>query len=236
MDSFLDNTKDLNIIDYSFNKFDDENALLYCAKNELVKCVRVLLKHGANCEVTKNESMSPLHFAALNCNIELIKLLVEYGADTNKKTKFGRCPIYCLFSKENNKNRIVCLRYLLEHGANTNNTYEKNRIFLILTCSLNYVNETGLLLRYGADLHMKDIDGNTAIMFACSYSNSKCIDILLKYGANLYQNNNDNKNSFNVTKDKTIKNKLLDIFRKDIMSINLPLPDDIIKIIISMTY
>jgi ankyrin repeat protein len=61
-----------------------------CFVNQL-ECARLLLAHGADVNRGRDESMeSPLHHAlAGGADIDLVRLLVDSGADVNAKTKPG---------------------------------------------------------------------------------------------------------------------------------------------------
>lgn len=77
-----------------------------------VEAVRDLLEAGARPnEIT---GQSPLFDAIYKNNFEIIKLLLDYGADPNLKDKKGNTPIDIAI--ENESNEIIKL--LLDHGAN----------------------------------------------------------------------------------------------------------------------
>jgi cytohesin len=63
-----------------------------CYVNQ-TECVRLLLAHGADPNRGRDESMeTPLHHAlAGGADIEVIRLLIDAGANTNAKTKPGIC-------------------------------------------------------------------------------------------------------------------------------------------------
>lgn len=61
--------------------------------------------------------MKPHYFACTKGFIDVVKYLVEYGADINKETKDGISPLSIACS--NGDQEII--KYLVEHGANINN-------------------------------------------------------------------------------------------------------------------
>ncbi len=54
----------------------------------------------------------------LNDNENLVKYLVDSGADVNKQNNNGITPLFDACDKENN----TIVKYLVEHGANVNIT------------------------------------------------------------------------------------------------------------------
>jgi ankyrin repeat protein len=65
---------------------------------------------------------SPLFMACKGGNENLVKYLVELGADVNKENKFNETPLYCACRKGNEK----IVKYLIEHGANVNRVNQYN--------------------------------------------------------------------------------------------------------------
>ncbi len=53
----------------------------------------VLISHGAKVNAQDNSGFTPLHHAAIECNVEFITMLLEHGADVNIKSKNGRTPL-----------------------------------------------------------------------------------------------------------------------------------------------
>jgi cytohesin len=74
--------------------------------------VEILLKSGANVNAkTSSDGETPLHKAISRGDIEIVKLLLNYGADVNAKSKYGVTALH--FAR--NSNAISQL--LVEHGA-----------------------------------------------------------------------------------------------------------------------
>lgn len=68
-----------------------------------------------NCDLTVNYKTTPLHRAALNGNMDIVKILVEdYKADINYKTKGGETALMAAAKRD--KYEILC--YLLSKDAN----------------------------------------------------------------------------------------------------------------------
>lgn len=61
-----------------------------------IEIFKLLLKYGANINITSKSKQTLLH-AAIRFNIyEMVKLLLEYGADINARDNDGSTPIMCL--------------------------------------------------------------------------------------------------------------------------------------------
>jgi ankyrin repeat protein len=239
LEIFLKGIKNTNFsyfIDVPINK--KENALYICTEQGNPKCVRILLEHGANPNI-HGENLVPLQVAIKNSYVDITKLLIKYGADTNIKDKKDKlCSLGCTIRCSIEYHSEI-MESLLKNGANPNNLYANNNSILSYYCneySDKYIDSIKLLLQYGANVNQKNKEGSTSIMFASVKGNTKCIDTLLKYGANLYIIDKKNNNAFRLSANNQTKDKLLKIFRNDLLKINFPVHDDIIDIIVKMTY
>ena len=58
--------------------------------NENAEVVHYLTSRGASVDVVSNPGCTPLHEAARNGNVEIVKALIEHGADKNMKTRYGK--------------------------------------------------------------------------------------------------------------------------------------------------
>ena len=89
------------------------------------------------------EGVTYLHFAALNHKSEVIKLLLEKGADPNAKDDRGRFAIIWALGIKNKKNPEI-LRLFLEYGLDLNIKKENDGLTIretILSFELPQLNE-----------------------------------------------------------------------------------------------
>ncbi|AVL95151.1 ankyrin repeat protein [Moumouvirus australiensis] len=129
-------------------------------------------------------------------NIEIIKLLLEFGADINIKNKNGDTVLMTsLMLKPNNLkyNNIEVIKILIEAGADINMRNNQDWTALMLACRCSNINNNieivKLLLKAGADINIKNKFTLTALELACKFSNSasniETIKLLLEAGANI---------------------------------------------------
>lgn len=94
-----------------------ERKVLWATNEGKIDIVQTILNANPNCVNTKDEDgYTPLHRACYNNNIELAKLLIQYGADMNALTDFKWTPIHSSCQWTNNK----CVAMLLQYGADVN--------------------------------------------------------------------------------------------------------------------
>jgi ankyrin repeat protein len=87
-------------------------AVSYGKNDTRKSAVKILLERGANPNAkTSRDGETPFHKAVSRGDIEIVRLLIDYGADVNAVSKFGVTSLY--FAR--NSNAITEL--LKEHGA-----------------------------------------------------------------------------------------------------------------------
>jgi ankyrin repeat protein len=164
----------------SYNKFD---------------LVEMLLELGANTEIQNPRGETPLYLAcdSNKININMVELLLKYGAEINKIIRFGGDTVLrAAISMES----IEKIKLLLDYGADPNLGDDKNNSPLQVVASSRYFDEweiIKLLLQYGADINSTNVVGVTPLFFACLVQNDINIDTLLEYGADPYILNNENQ-------------------------------------------
>ena len=124
------------------------------------------------------ETLSKLLLIAAmnNKNIDIIKLLLDKGAEVNYKNEKGITSIRAALGQQSPE----IIQLLLDHGANVNARDINGATPLMdaaATCENPKIFE--ILLNAGADPEMKDYKNNTALIYAAIWSSSgEVIDIL----------------------------------------------------------
>ena len=102
---------------------------------------------------------TPLNFAAIYNNIDIVKLLVKAGADLDKANDDDETPLHTAVHLGN----IKIVKFLIDEGANINKRDSIDRytpLHLALSCpgeiedksTMNYLNIANLLIESGANL------------------------------------------------------------------------------------
>ena len=151
-------------ISFLVNKGADVNAKTYineltplhvACENQQLMSARILIECGADIDAKTSEYWTPMHYAAnqgnlnivkeliqagatVNCytitkvgSSALVKLLISNGAIVNCKNSSGETPLMLAASK----GHIVSVNYLLEAKANINEINDKKVLFLFIFLS-----------------------------------------------------------------------------------------------------
>lgn len=134
-------------------------------------------------------------------NTEIVKMLIQAGADVNAKTDDigvpfdpddeygappGRITVLMNAVHSSEKNALEVVQLLLQAGADVNAKDEQGGTALML--AVGNLDVVRALLQAGADVNAKRLDGITTLMSAGRYSqgfkiNPKVFEVLLNAGA-----------------------------------------------------
>ncbi|EME32366.1 26S proteasome non-ATPase regulatory subunit 10 [Galdieria sulphuraria] len=108
---------------------------------------------------TDDSQLTPLHCAASKNNLEICKLLIEYGALVNAVDVHGYTPLMRAAQKGNDE----CLAFLLSRGAIVNVRNRQGDTALHLACEMGYRSTVQILLATkGIDSSIRNEEGYTA--------------------------------------------------------------------------
>lgn len=146
-------------------QYTDLNTPLYEALfTRNPEIVELLLQHGADanigslsCNKEKNNCKSEpaLATSILFSDVSTAKVLVKYGAKVEDKF---------IHSARDEKT----VAFLVEHGVDINNRIggKDSDTHLMRSAFFDDIDVVKALLKYGADIHLKNKDGDTALFFA----------------------------------------------------------------------
>jgi ankyrin repeat protein len=157
---------------------------LYTPEKERFPLVAYLISRGADVNgLTHNYPRTALHLAAAEGELELVKLLIEKGADVNMKAtdEYPWSPLH--LAVDNPK----VLQLLLENKANPASRHEKVQTVLMDAVTSNQVESIRLLMQHHAPL--EDVDdsylGFTPLALAAIRGHAEAFRLLADGGANM---------------------------------------------------
>ena len=118
--------------------------------------------------------ITALMWAAMNGRSEVVKILLDAGADVNAKTEGGTTALMLAAFLDNTE----VAKILLNAGANVNARTKDGRTALIEAASEGRVKIVKTLLDAGADVNAKDKDGKRAVDYARKSFSFQGTDVL----------------------------------------------------------
>ncbi len=157
--------------------------LIACLQKNNYDASKLLLEQGANPN-TYFDGQYCLHYACLSKNLLLVKLLLNFGADINKKDDYEDTPLHIAIKQIHND--LVKLLLFRKANPNAQTSYNTTPLHIAVK---NQDHETIQdLLHYKADPHIKDLNGNNALYIACQYNATPIIKLLIKNGVTFGKN------------------------------------------------
>lgn len=152
----------------------------YLQSNGDPKYIKNIILLGADIETQHpNKALyRPLHFAVCSEKFEILKVLLELGANPNTVDKWGQTPLFHAAQY----GHIKELELLLEYNADPNlGEYTP----LHTAVKENRINVIELLLKAGVNLDARDKIGDTPLHWGAQYGQIEAITYMVKAGADL---------------------------------------------------
>lgn len=175
------------------------------AKQGNLAAAQQLLNDGADPNYRKVNRYAPLHYAASKRHIDMLALLVDYGANINAQTNNGWTPLMHLVSASSlpgHEHPELVEQFLRMHpDIEMKNNSEDDA--LLQACHKKKSLVALPLLEAGANIHVKDQYGDTPLHIATYAGNKEIVRHLLARGADKTAKNKDGSTPLDYTNDDT---------------------------------
>ena len=156
-----------------------EDALEFL-KTKIYSIVRWYLTIGVDPNTqAEYDGNTLLMFASNAGHLEVVRLLLEYGANPNIQNEYQLTPLI----DASEKGHLEIVRLLLENGADPNRRLHNEDTPLIIASRIGHLEIVRLLLEYGANPNLKNKYGNTPLMLASQKGLLEMVRLLLEHGA-----------------------------------------------------
>ena len=170
-------------------RIDDDNDLTE---------VKKLLAIGVDVNVAdKNAHTTALAEAVASGNLELVRMVLNAGADINARNNSGQTALMRL--DDDSSAEIV--NALVYAGAKVNLKDEDGDSALLVAAALEKTEVLKALLDAGAKVNTRNKEGKTALMIAAEGGYVENVKALLEAGANVHQKNKDGATALNYAKE-----------------------------------
>lgn len=147
------------------------------------EAVKALLKKAADVNAAQGDGMTALHWAAMNGDAELARMLIVAGANIRATTRLGTyTPLY-LASQHGH---APVLQALIAAGADVSAGTPNGTTPLMVAAASGEVDAVKVLVEHGAEVNAKDgVREQTPLMYAAASNRAAVIDYLVSKGADL---------------------------------------------------
>ena len=195
----------------------DETVVHISIKTDEIPIISVILKY-CQTNLSKDDfkelinkknskGVAALHYASFHGNVDIIKYLINYGADIKVLT--GRKLNVIHYAAQGNKPNSLVYYYLFHKNEIDLEKVDNGGSTPLHWASFSPSVELSMyLLNYGVNINKKDKNGNTPLHLAVIKNSYKMVQKLLQNGANTDIKNNENR----TPKDIALKSNLKDIY------------------------
>lgn len=177
--------------------FDGCTALyLACHKECSLETIKVLLDSAKDlANYGSIEGFTPLHIACGQGRVDLIQLLIEYGAEIDAKDFDGDTPLHIAVIEE----QPDAIETLIYAGADPEIRNESGEFTPFhLACGKSCFKSVELLFPFVTDIDQTTSSGYTPLMLAVRAGNEKVIDFLIKKGADPHIQNSGGEMALDI--------------------------------------
>ena len=136
------------------------SSLYIAAQNNQPRAIAALVRAGADVNLANSEGRTPLCCAAFTGHREALVALLVARAAVNVANNKGASPLYCAAQQ----GHVDILKLLIKAKGDVNQCEKEGGSSPLMIASMKgLVEAVELLLSNGADVHLKDINGQTAL-------------------------------------------------------------------------
>ena len=191
------------------------DALFHAVRNDMLKTSELLIRSGASVKAEYDSGL--LHLAAARNNIDMVRLIVDAGADMSVKDKhdfspFGEAVRAGSFeaasfflaggASANERQDDLTPMMMAENMADVNSVSSDGTTAIFHAAMRNYTAMAEFLIGMLADVNAADSKGWTPLMTAVAENSLDTARLLIKNGADVNARNGEALNALEIAKHK----------------------------------
>uniref|UniRef100_A0A8C5YAK0 Ankyrin repeat, SAM and basic leucine zipper domain containing 1 n=1 Tax=Microcebus murinus TaxID=30608 RepID=A0A8C5YAK0_MICMU len=173
-----------------------------------ISLVQELLDSGISVDSSFRYGWTPLMYAASIANVELVRVLLDRGANASFDKDKQTILITACSARGSEEQILKCVELLLSRNADPNVACRRLMTPIMYAARDGHPQVVAVLVAHGAEVNTQDENGYTALTWAARQGHKNVVLKLLELGANKMLQTKDGKIPSEIAK----RNKHLEIF------------------------
>uniref|UniRef100_A0A8D1RFY5 Ankyrin repeat, SAM and basic leucine zipper domain-containing protein 1 n=1 Tax=Sus scrofa TaxID=9823 RepID=A0A8D1RFY5_PIG len=173
-----------------------------------ISLVKELLDSGISVDSSFRYGWTPLMYAASVSNVELVRVLLDRGANASFDKDKQTILITACSARGSEEQILKCVELLLSRNADPNVACRRLMTPIMYAARDGHPQVVALLVAHGAEVNTQDENGYTALTWAARQGHKNVVLKLLELGANKMLQTKDGKTPSEIAK----RNKHLESF------------------------
>src|SRR6266702_2937545 len=163
----------------TYSSYEGRTLLHAASEDGLTDVAQWLLNIGADANAQRDDHTTPLHLAAANGHLEIIRTLLVHGVDVNAAaTRDNRTPLH----EASKGGHVDIVRLLIQNGADASTDLQR---LLLLASSSRSAETVQLFIQLGADVNARDGSHSTPLHLATSQKDAQTVRLLMQHGVDV---------------------------------------------------
>uniref|UniRef100_A0A1B6C1D9 Uncharacterized protein n=1 Tax=Clastoptera arizonana TaxID=38151 RepID=A0A1B6C1D9_9HEMI len=158
---------------------ENYTPLHFASRKNNPEIIKLLLKTGANIDARTSSGETPLSLAVEHCQVENVKMLINYKPDVNITLTLGYNSGYSILHLASARNNPEILKILLKSPTNVNAFSSNGETPLFVAVKLDRMENIQTLVKHGIDFQNEN--NKLAFLFSITNSNKKISEFLKNY-------------------------------------------------------
>jgi ankyrin repeat protein len=166
-----------------------QNELSWVSYRQSLDVVKYFINEGMDVNLLDNQGYTPLFLAAQGNTLDVVKLLVDSGANLHYKDLYDKSD--ALFFAITYNSNLDVTEYLAKQVNDIDSL--RWRFTPLTAAALNKtpIEKMKILIQANANVNAKGMHGNTALMTASGTANEESVKLLLENGAYINAQNSE---------------------------------------------
>lgn len=175
-----------------------EDKFLTSLKNGNINEMKILIESGFKIDTPLEAGWSALLHSCFLGNPDVVKFLLDSGADPNFHKNLYTPIMAVCYSSANEDDLVKCIEHLIEYKAGVNETDKYRTTALMFAIKQGHLQLMSKLINAKCDIDIQDSEGWPALFHAILKNNVAAVKLLVDAGCKLNMQDSKNRTAYEL--------------------------------------